>query len=67
MPLAHWRTSVRACAVRATSAVFVSSLDSMSKSRCVTLSVVTTDSTCVAIALAEEHCAPRSSPSVSTV
>ena len=36
-------------------------------SRWVTPSVVTTDSTCVAIALAEEQVAPRSSPSVSTV
>src|SRR5580704_17453191 len=39
----------------------------MSKSRWLTLKVVTTDSTCVAIAAADEHWAPRSVPSVSTV
>src|SRR3984957_1513822 len=67
LPLAHDRTWVSACAVRARSALLLCSLDSMSKSRWLTLNVVTTDSTCVAIAAADEHWAPRSVASVSTV
>src|ERR1700748_1787043 len=65
--LAQDRTRASACAVRGKSAELVSSLDSMSKSRWVTFIVVTTDSTWVAMAPAEEHWLPRRVRSVAPV
>src|SRR5882757_5781901 len=64
---AHERTDASAWLVRVMSVVLVSSAASMSKSRCVTLNVVTTASIWVAAAAADEHALPRSVPPLSLV